>query len=66
MIGSAVDFFFMVDFTIVQELLSSRSNAENPGGLSDCLSTLPTYVTHKPVAGLRNTSNLDGSGHQTL
>jgi hypothetical protein len=41
MIGSAVDFFFMVDFTIVQELLSSRSNAENPGGLSDCLSTLP-------------------------
>ena len=35
MIGSAVDFFFMVDFTIVQNALGFASISENPGDLSD-------------------------------
>gem|GEM_PF-2920004 len=65
-IGSAVDFFFMIDFTIVQKRSSYRRTAGNPGGLSDYLSTVPTNVTHKPVSRLRNRSNFHGSGHRTL
>ena len=45
MIGSAVDFFFMVDFTIVQKSWGFREITENPGDLIDCLSTPPTHVT---------------------
>ncbi len=56
MIGSAVDFFFMVAFTIVQKSLVSRTTTENPGDLSDFLSTPSLYVTHKRVPWLRNRS----------
>lgn len=53
MIGAAVDFFFMIDFTIVQKFLSFRQTTGNPGGLSDFLSTSATYVTHEAALWLR-------------
>ncbi len=53
MIGSAVDFFFMIDFTIVQKSLGSGPTTENPGDLSDSLSTPDTNVTHEGALRLR-------------
>jgi hypothetical protein len=66
MIGSAVDFFFMIAFTIVQKHSVFRAATGNPGDLGDFPSTPSTYLTHEGALRLRNTSNSSGLRVNTL